>query len=152
MSNFNILELSGEKYDLLVVMKAYEAPFAFLDQLAKELADRRFIGTVLIDELLHSGNNSERFIRAYFDGEKFDRSAFMFENIERRDKIRKISCEMLRNESDIIDYSILNSAQKCLISKGSYIWAANFLNMPMLYIPLEKPGVFWLVENKKSIV
>jgi hypothetical protein len=121
MSNFSILELSDKKYDLLVIMKTYEAPFGFLDQIAKELTDRRFVGTILVDELLHSGNNDERFIRAFFDGEKFDKSAFMFESIDRRNEIRKISCETLRNELDIIDYSILNNAQKCLISKGSYI-------------------------------
>jgi hypothetical protein len=75
----------------------------------------------LIDELVHSGNNNDRFIRGYFDGENFDQSGFSFEVIDRRHEIRKYSCDLLRKEPDVIDYSILSNVQKSLINRGLYI-------------------------------
>ena len=102
-------------------MKTHEAPLQYLEEMTDAFVDRKFNGVVLIDELLHSGNNEDRFIKAFFDREKFEKKSFSFENIERRSEIRKISCESLWNKYEIIDYSILNNAQKCLINKGSFI-------------------------------
>ena len=121
MINFEILKINDEKYNMLVVMKTYEAPFLYLDEIGKILKEQQFYGFVLIDELIHSGNNNDRFIKGYFDGENFDKRAFSFEEIDRRNEIRKYSCELLRNDPDIINYSILNEAQKSLINKGIYI-------------------------------
>jgi hypothetical protein len=121
MSNFEILEMNDEKYSMLVVMKTYEAPFLFLDEIAEILKEQQFRGAILIDELMHSGNNEERFIKGFFDGENFDNNEFSFEVIDRRSEVRKYSCELLKKDPDIIDYSILNEAQKSLINKGVYI-------------------------------
>lgn len=121
MSDFEILKIDDEKYNMLIIMKTYEAPLKYLDEMAKLLKELQFRGIVLIDELMHSGNNNDRFIKGYFDGENFDDNAFSFEIIDRRDEIRKYSSELLRNDPEIFDFSGLNDAQKKLIIKGLYI-------------------------------
>jgi len=121
MNNFEILKICDEKYNVLIVMTTYEAAFQYLNEIAKMLAAKKYSGIVLIDELMHSGNNDDRFIKGYFDGEEFDNSAFSFESVDRRSEIRKYSCELLKDIPDIIDCSILNKNQKSLISKGVYI-------------------------------
>ena len=121
MNNFEILKIDDEKYNILVVMKTYEAPFLYLMELATVLKKLEYIGVVLIDELIHSGNNNDRFIKGYFDGDNFDKNSFSIELIDRRNDIRKYSCGLLRNNPDIIDYSTLNKTQKILINKGAYI-------------------------------
>lgn len=121
MNNFELIKTDCEKYKMIILMKTYEAPFQYLNEISEALKKINYIGTVLIDELMHSGNNNDRFIKGFFNGEQFDKKQFSFEPIERRSNIRKYSCDFLRNELDIADYSILNSNQRKLISKGIYI-------------------------------
>ncbi|HBE78000.1 MAG TPA: hypothetical protein DDW65_09510 [Firmicutes bacterium] len=121
MTDFEILRTDNEKYNMLIIMKTYEAPLKYLDAMTKLLKEQHFRGVVLIDELMHSGNNNDRFIKGFFDGEKFDKNAFSFEIVDRRNEIRKYFCELLRNKPEIFDYSGLNEAQKRLINQGLYI-------------------------------
>ena len=65
-------ELVEEKENILVVMKTSEPPFDYLAEIEASLREKHYIGVVMIDELLHSGNTEERFIQGYFDGAKFD--------------------------------------------------------------------------------
>jgi predicted AAA+ superfamily ATPase len=121
MNDFEILTTDNEKYNILIIMKTYEAPLNYLDEIAKKLRELQFRGVVLIDELMHSGNNNDRFIKGFFDGENFDKNAFSFEMVDRRNEIRKYSCDLLRKDPEIFDFSGLNEAQKKLINKGLYI-------------------------------
>lgn len=121
MDNFSIIKLSDDNYPLLVVMETYEAPFQYLYDIENALLQMNYSGIVLLDQLLHSGNNDERFILANFDGKAFDRYSFKFINIERRSNIRRIACEALKKDKDIIEYSILNNSQKLLLGRGLFI-------------------------------
>lgn len=122
MNEFDILDLlDNNDYKLLVVFKTPEPPLQYLDEVSKVLVNKRIKGFILIDELIHSGNNEDRFIKVYFDGENFDRKSFSFEVVDRRSEIRKYSCEVLRKEPDVIDYSTLNNFQKKLILSGLFI-------------------------------
>lgn len=121
MKNYNLLKVDNEKFSMLVVMQTYEAPFQYLDDISDYLKEERYNGYVLIDELLHSGNNEERFISGYFDGKKFDLNTFSFERIARQDLIREYSDKILSGDPDIINYSILNNVQKKLLNSGRYI-------------------------------
>lgn len=116
--DFNIYIDSNGKYNAIVILKTSEAPFEFLDSIAESLSKNNFAGSIIIDQLLHSGNNSERFIVGTFDGKKFDNTSFKFEKLKKRSPERKYMCNYLRSDKDVIDFSILTNEQKNLIKNG----------------------------------
>lgn len=121
MYNFDALKIDENCLEILIVMKTCEPPFNYLSAISQYLKSTSFSGTVVIDQLLHSGNTNERFIVVLFDGEQFLKSSFEFKIIDRRSQIRKYICDFLREDPEAIDFTILNQSQKRLISKGCYI-------------------------------
>lgn len=121
MNYFDIVNLNETDIKILIVMKTCESPFIFVNELQEQLKLLEFSGVFMIDELLHSGNNEERFIRGFFDGDSFDNSKFKFENIEKKSEIRNYVCEYLKSDLDVLKYSILTEAQQKLISHGCII-------------------------------
>lgn len=75
----------------------------------------------IIDELLHSGNNEERFISGFFDGDSFDNSKFRFEDIAKRSIIRSYICDYLKSDLEVLNYSSLTDKQRKLIYHGCVI-------------------------------
>ncbi|TYQ16942.1 UNVERIFIED_CONTAM: RnlB antitoxin of RnlAB toxin-antitoxin system [Acetivibrio alkalicellulosi] len=58
MNEFDILDLlDNNEYKLLVVFKTPEPPLQYLDEVSKVLVNKSIKGFILIDELIHSGNN-----------------------------------------------------------------------------------------------
>lgn len=55
MNNFEILKSDDAKYNILVVMKTYEAPFRYLDELTTVLKGLVFKGVILINWLRIEG-------------------------------------------------------------------------------------------------
>ncbi len=121
MDNFYVFETTDTSFQRVVVMKTCESPFDFLQEISTYLELTKFQGSVIIDQLLHSGNSEERFIIGFFDGKKFQKDSFAFKHFDRRSQIREYICTVLRDEQAIIDVAILNKAQKRLIAKGCYI-------------------------------
>lgn len=121
MNNFDIIKLNEENVEILVIMKTSESPFEFVSELQEKLQEIKFSGTLIIDELLHSGNTEERFIKGSFNGHSFDDSKFRFENIARKSIIRNYICEYLKSEEDVLLYSGLTVNQQKLILKGCVI-------------------------------
>ena len=62
MNNFDMIVISEKKENILVVMKTSEPPFDYLAEIEASLKERRYIGVVMIDELLHSGNTNGLFM------------------------------------------------------------------------------------------
>ncbi|MBS7158956.1 MAG: type II toxin-antitoxin system RnlB family antitoxin, partial [Collinsella sp.] len=89
MNNFDMIVISEEKENILVVMKTSEPPFDYLAEIEASLREKHYIGVVMIDELLHSGNTEERFIQGYFDGARFDSGQFAFELVPKKSKLRE---------------------------------------------------------------
>lgn len=121
MNDFEIIKTNGQKMDALIIMKTSEAPFAFLSQLQERLVDICFDGKILIDELLHSGNNEERFIKGYFNGKNFEDEQFDFEIIEPEDCIRCYMCQYLKKDVDALLYSCLDAEEQEKILEGACI-------------------------------
>jgi hypothetical protein len=121
VKDFEIINLQESKYAALVIMKTHMAPLQYMSEIAESLAHMKIKGLILIDELMHSGNNEDRFIVTNFNGDKFDRTSMAFAKIEKRSEIRRISCEYLSKELDMIEYSILSNNQKEMICRGLYI-------------------------------
>lgn len=121
MNNFDIVNLNETDIKILIVMKTCDSPFDFVNELQEELKIIQFSGAFVIDELLHSGNNEERFISGFFDGKSFDNSKFKFESIEKKSKLRNYICEYLKSDLDVLKYSSLTEKQQKLISHGCII-------------------------------
>lgn len=118
MSKYKINNINGGVYSALIVVLTYENIFTRLEKIEKELADNNISGKIIFDNLLKSGNNSERFIAAYFDGEKFDKQSFEFTVLKRTDSIRMLSCSLLREYKKAIEMSILDKFEKDLLVNG----------------------------------
>lgn len=88
MNNFDIISLDDKNVKILVVMKTKDSPFDFADELQDALKLEGFSGQFVIDELLHSGNNEERFICVFFDGDLFDESKLGFEGIGKPEPLK----------------------------------------------------------------
>ena len=121
MSDFDIVDLDGQDAGILIVMKTSDSPFDFINEIQEQLKMIGFSGLFVIDELLHSGNNEERFISGFFDGNSFDNSRFKFENIARKSVIRSYMCDYLKSDLEVLNYSSLTDKQQKLISHGCII-------------------------------
>ena len=102
-------------------MKTSEPPFDYLAEIEASLRERCYIGVVMIDELLHSGNTEERFIQGYFDGVQFDSGKFAFEPVPKKSKLREPVCFYLYQDRESLEYSILTTRQQKMIEHGCII-------------------------------
>lgn len=84
-------------------MKTSEPPFDYISEIRSSLVKMNFKGWILIDEMLHSGNTDERFIKGYFDGNKFEENRFAFEHVERRSKLREYMCLYLYKDEESLE-------------------------------------------------
>lgn len=121
MSNFDVIKLDDKDIKILIIMKTCDSPFDFVDDLQEELKTMGFSGVIVIDELLHSGNNEERFISGFFDGNSFIDSKFSYMNIPKKNIIRSYICEYLKSDIEVLTYSSLTDTQQKLISHGCII-------------------------------
>lgn len=121
MINFEIIVTNEKDADILVVMKTSEPPFDYISEIRSSLVKMNFKGWILIDEMLHSGNTDERFIKGYFDGNKFEENRFAFEHVERRSKLREYMCLYLYKDKESLELSALTSRQQKLIKQGCVI-------------------------------
>ena len=121
MNNFDTIIISEETENVLVVMKTSEPPFDYLTEIEASLWERHDVGTVMIVELLHSGNTEVRFIHGYFDGNQFDSGRFAFEYVPKKSKLREPICFYLFQDRESLEYSILTSRQQKLIENGCII-------------------------------
>lgn len=121
MNNFDIVNLDNKEIKLLVIMKTSDSPFDFVNELQEQLRTIAFSGLFVIDELLHSGNNDERFISGFFDGNSFDNSKFKFKYIDKKSIIRSYMCNYLKSDLEVLNYSSLTDKQQKLISHGCVI-------------------------------
>lgn len=72
---------------------------------------------IIIDQILHIGNNSERFIYLEINHSEVSKSSIKFIQIPKNDKIRELSRDVLISY-DLIDFSILTTIQKNMLNKG----------------------------------
>lgn len=121
MNNFDIVNLDYKDIKILIVMKTSDSPFDFVNELQEQLRTIDFSGLFVIDELLYSGNNEERFISGFFDGNSFDNSKFRFEDVAKKSDIRSYMCNYLKSDLEALSYSNLTDKQQKLISHGCVI-------------------------------
>ena len=120
MKNFEIINLAVPNR-ILVLIYTSESPFSYIKEIANSLEEIGFNGTVIIDELLHSGNNDERFIECIYKDGEFSNESFSFINVPKQNHLHKYICDYLRNDYEYLSLSGLSSVQKKLIEKDCVI-------------------------------
>lgn len=120
MKDFDIIKLDMDN-KILVLICTSESPFSYIKEIANKLREIHFNGTVIIDELLHSGNNEERFIRCIYKDGEFLNESFGFINVPKQSGLRKYICDYLRSDFEYLNLSSLSSVQIKLIKKDCVI-------------------------------
>ncbi len=120
MENFSIIRLNTNN-KILILIKTCESPFEYIKEISDELSEMRFDGTVIIDELLHSGNNFERFITCKFQNDEFQNDSFSFYEVPKQNILRKYICDYLKMHYEFLDSSGLSSPQINLIKNDCII-------------------------------
>jgi hypothetical protein len=77
-------------------------------------------GKILFDLLLSHGNNPDRFYEASFDGEKINEDSLRSAKSVSK-TIKKLSMGFYREQNQLLENSILSSAQKFLIKRDRLI-------------------------------
>ncbi|MCK4260789.1 MAG: type II toxin-antitoxin system RnlB family antitoxin [Halanaerobiales bacterium] len=119
MNNYEIKRVNYENFSFIVFSQTYETPFSCLKEISKELLSYNAVKCkIVFDMLLNMGNTSERFVEAYFNGDEFEKTSFKCININKKNQLRRISCNYYKENKEMLEYSILNSAQKKMLSRG----------------------------------
>ena len=115
---YKIIPLKNQEYAYLVILCNASSPYDHINDILQELKNKGS-SKVLIDQMLHVGNNEKRFLTFCFDGQN-SVSEKAFVRIKKDSPLRRTSCEFFKN-NEIMENSILSSIQKRMIKKGLVI-------------------------------
>lgn len=118
MKAYKVVNINKDDYKYLVLSTSFETPLTYLEEIDEELAHCDGKYKVIFDLLLSIGNTSERFIEAMFDGESLIKTSFDYIEISKQSELRKLTTQILKENSDLLENSVLNSFQKKMLSKG----------------------------------
>jgi hypothetical protein len=119
MKGYELLTVNYNEYKFLVLSTSFETPLNHINEITTELSENGSNDyKVIFDMLLSIGNTSERFVEAKFDGDKLNQSSFNYIHVNKKDDLRKISTQFLKENCYLLDNSVLNSYQKKMVSKG----------------------------------
>lgn len=119
MKKYNLKKINEGKYTYFIISLTYESILDYIEEIENELLIERNIRFILIDQLLATGNNKNRFISCEYQNGKI--RLFTAKNVECRDNIRKISSQILKDNYSLIENSILTKYQKQKIKEGRAI-------------------------------
>lgn len=124
--NYGIQQLNNQKYNCIVFSKNYMGVQDYLKEIAediKNMIDTEEIDevSIVIDNLLHSGNNSNRYFEFLWDYKFNKMIEINIINVSKHDELRKNSIKYYTKHMELVENSILNSSQKALIKKGIII-------------------------------
>jgi hypothetical protein len=117
MTNYYLKKLNNEQYYL--VCKGCDSVVSYLDEIENEFLIQSNEGSLIIDQLLVSGNGKNRFIDCRFSYGKVQLNTA--KNIESTDKYKRISSELFNQNLEILKYSILTDNQLKQLQHGQYI-------------------------------
>lgn len=110
MNEYTILKTNADDYDRLVLCLSSESLLSYIKKIEQTLAEDNSDGKVLIDQLLITGNGTNRFINVYFSHGRFDMKTA--QTVNPPEHYRKQTVEWLHNNYCYIEYSILTAKQR----------------------------------------
>jgi len=110
---------NDEKFKILIVCLTYESLLGFINDIEKEIPENLFMGKILIDQLLATGNGKNRFLSFDFLNKSIIISSAKNEIIG--DNYRKASSRMLKSSKRDLFSSVLSFKQAEMIKNGQFI-------------------------------
>jgi hypothetical protein len=107
MKNYLIKKNNQGFYDYLIFATNFESPLNNLLEIEKELSKKNFEGKVLFDLLISNGDETNRYIETYFDGENFDHNKFKIAFVDK--KIQDISTSFFKKHTKFLKNGVLSS-------------------------------------------
>lgn len=120
MSDYYFTEANNnDEYKFYIIMNSSKSPLTFLRNIYMDLYEYNQDGKILIDQIMHVGNNEKRFISVEYSrsDQSINTNKIKFVNIPKDNIYRRISCQYFKNK-EILEYSLLTSIQKRMINKG----------------------------------
>ncbi|MDE5051763.1 type II toxin-antitoxin system RnlB family antitoxin [Niallia taxi] len=119
MNNIRIYKLHNSNvFTDLVIPLSSENPLGLIGELASKGALSNLTGKLLVDNIFRTGNNKRRFFVLNYSEGEIDFKSIEFLDLDRKDAIRITANQYLRDFPEVVNNSILSSAQKLLILKG----------------------------------
>ena len=120
--HYAIQKLNIFPYDYIIFSKSSDCSCDYIKYIADSVKEENIDTIILLfDDLLHQGNNANRYIIIEWNYKTDDIKNINMIEIPKKDEIRKISTEYYKTQKELIEYSILNSVQKKLILQGVVI-------------------------------
>lgn len=121
MENYIIKKVNQNDIQYLVFGTSVESPLFCINDLSKDINENKEV-RVLFDQLLQTGNADNRFLMVIFKNGTFElNSATSINPKFIDDSIKGIITNFLRQNPQILKYSILLSEQKKIIEQGGTI-------------------------------
>lgn len=119
MKKYILEKIYEDEYEYFVISLTYESILDYIEDIEKNLSMEKNKIIILIDQLLTTGNNKNRFISCEYQNGKI--KLFTARNVNCSENIRKISSQVLKDNYDLIENSILTKYQKQRIKEGRAI-------------------------------
>lgn len=119
MKKYILEKLNEDEYTYFIISLTYEGVLDYIEEIESELSIEKSIRIILIDQLLTTGNNRNRFISCEYQNGKI--KLYTAKNVDCNENIRKISSQILKDKYNLIENSILTKYQKQRIKEGRAI-------------------------------
>ena len=119
MKDYVLYGLDGEKHDVLLLCLSHENVFTFYEDVQKEPVIQNGTGTILLDQLLVTGNGENRFVTLPYNQGMIDFSRA--ENATVNHEIRRLSVELLNKYITSLQDTILTEAQQEMVQNKTAI-------------------------------
>ncbi len=119
MKKYILTKINEDEYTDFIISLTYESILDYIEEIESELNIEKGIRIILIDQLLTTGNNKNRFISCEYQNGKI--KLFTAKNVDCKENIRKISSQILKDKYSLIENSILTKKQKQSIKEGRAI-------------------------------
>lgn len=119
MKKYILEKINDDEYTYFIILLTYEGILDYIEEIENKMNVEKNKVIILIDQLLTTGNNKNRFISCEYQNGKI--RLVTAKNVNCNETIRKISSQVLKNNYDLIENSILTKFQKQCIREGKAI-------------------------------
>ena len=110
MQEYTIINTKTKEYKKMIICLSHESILEYINKIEKTLTEEKIEGKILIDQLLITGNNNNRFCEIKFTREKFNQNTA--QNITPKENYKKMTTEYFNSHYEFIKNSILTDEEK----------------------------------------
>ena len=110
MAEFKIINTNYDGYDRLILCLTYESLLTYIKKIERVLAESKKDETILIDQLLITGNGNNRFMSCSFINGKFDFKTA--HSVIPQEYYRQATIKFLHDNYCYVENSILTETQR----------------------------------------